>query len=169
MDSFATLAKERYSVRQFATKPVSQEHLDTLLNAVLIAPTAHNNQPQRVKAIAAPDDLARIDECTPCRFGAPLVLLVCSDTSAAWRRPFDDADSSVVDASIVTTFLMLQAADLGLGSVWVMYFDAAKASSLFGLPKHIVPIALLPIGHPAPDAHPAPAHFESLKLERLLL
>jgi nitroreductase len=169
MDTFATLIKERYSVRQFGEEPVEQEKLDALLEAARIAPTAHNNQPQRIKVLSAPEDLALIDEFTPCRFGAPLVFVVAYDREAAWKRPFDGADSGIVDASIVTTHLMLQAKDLGLGSVWVMYFDAVKARELLKLPDDIIPVAVLPVGYPATDAHPSPFHDKRVPLAEILI
>jgi nitroreductase len=113
--------------------------------------------------------LAKVDECTSCRFGAPAVLLICYDKTVCWRRKFDGKSCGVSDACIVTTHLMLQAHDLGLGTCWVMYFDPAKAAELFGLPENVVPVAMLPIGYPAEDAAPAPMHGERLPLENMLL
>jgi hypothetical protein len=55
-----------------------------------------------------------------------VVLLVCFDKNGSWVRPFNGEHSGWVDASIVTAHMMLQAADIGLGSTWVMHFDAAK-------------------------------------------
>ena len=48
---FMELAKARFSVRKFADKPVEQEKLDLLLEAGNIAPTAKNQQPQRIYVI----------------------------------------------------------------------------------------------------------------------
>jgi nitroreductase len=169
MSQFSELAAARYSVRSFADTPVEQEKIAQLLELVRVAPTAHNNQPQRLMVITEPDRLALIDECTPCRFGAPLVIAVCYDDDECWVRPFDGAKSGEVDASIIATHLALGAADMQLGSVWVMYFDAAKLRELFELPSAIVPVALLPIGYPAPDAEPNPRHTIRKPLEALLL
>ena len=113
------------------------------------------------------EDLAKVDQCTPCRFGAPAVLLVCYDNTVCWRRKFDGADSGEVDASIVTTHLMLAAHDVGLGTCWVMYFDPAKTAELFGLPENIVPAAMLPIGYP--DGLPADLHEKRGTLDEILL
>jgi nitroreductase len=140
-----------------------------VLEAGRIAPTGCNNQPQRIKIITAAKDLAKVDACTPCRFGAPVVLLVCYDKTVCWRRKFDGKSCGVSDACIVTTHMMLQAADLGLGSCWVMHFDPAKAAELFALPEHIVPVAMLPIGYPADDVAPAPMHEEKFGIENMLL
>jgi nitroreductase len=167
--SFFELARERYSVRSYRDTPVEPEKLEYILEAGRIAPTACNNQPQRIRVITGAADLAKVDECTPYRFGAPLVLLICYDRAVCWTRPFDGAKSGEVDASIVTTHLMLAAQEQGLGSVWVMYFDPAKASAAFNLPENIVPVAVLPVGYPAEGARPAKLHGQRLALRDMLL
>ncbi|MDR0325006.1 MAG: nitroreductase family protein [Oscillospiraceae bacterium] len=75
--TFLDLAKARYSVRKYQAKPIEPDKLAYVLEAGHVAPTACNNQPQRIMAITAPTELAKADECTPCRFVAPAVLLVC--------------------------------------------------------------------------------------------
>ena len=167
--SFFELAKARYSVRSFKSQPIEPDKLEQVLETGRVAPTACNNQPQRIKAITDLADLAKVDECTPCRFGAPTVLLICYDRDVCWERKFDGADSGEVDASIVTTHLMLAAHDLGLGTCWVMYFDPAKTAELFALPKNIVPMAMLPIGYPADDTSPSERHHERVALNQILL
>jgi nitroreductase len=169
MKSFLELIKERYSVRGFKTQPIPEEKLAYVLEAGRIAPTACNNQPQRIKVITETEDLAKVDKCTPCRFNAPMVLLVCYDKTVCWKRSFDGAISGEVDASIVTTHLMLAAQEAELGSCWVMYFDKAKIIELFALSENIVPVAMLPIGFPAEDAIPADFHYQRATLEEILL
>jgi len=166
---FLELMKERYSVRSFKTQPIDEEKLAHVLEAGRIAPTACNNQPQRIMVITGPSELANVDKCTPCRFNAPAVLLVCYDKTECWKRSFDGAISGQVDASIVTTHMMLAAQEEGLGSCWVMYFDPAKTVKLFDLPENIVPVAMMPIGYPAEDAAPADLHYQRTTLEEILL
>jgi uncharacterized glyoxalase superfamily protein PhnB/nitroreductase len=166
---FRTLAKKRYSVRSFKDAAVEQKKLAAVLEAGRIAPTACNYQPQRIKVITG-DDLAKLDECSPCRFGAPVVLAVCYDnTVSAKRDSIDGKELGEIDASIVTTHLMFAAWEQGLGSCWVAHFDPVKLAELFALSKNIVPIALLPIGYPAADAKPAAMHTAKNRLEDILL
>jgi nitroreductase len=167
--TFLDLAKNRYSVRKYKPQPVDSDKLAQVLEAGRIAPTACNIQPQRIKVIIDTADLAKVDECTPCRFGASAVLLICYDKNVCWKRQFDGAHSGEVDASIITTHLMLAAHDLGLGTCWVMYFDPAKTAELFALPKNIVPVAFLPIGYPVDDASPAAGHEQKVTLGDILL
>jgi nitroreductase len=165
---FGMLSERRYSVRKFKDTPVKKEHLDSILKTAQNAPTAGNRQPQRILVLTKPEDLNKIDACTSCRFGAPLVFVICADTTVCWVRPFDKAKSDQVDASIVTTQMMLQAAAIGLGTTWVMYFDPAKLIAEFKLPEKLLPVALLVLGYPADDAAPAERHNLRNPLESLV-
>lgn len=166
--NFEELAEARFSVRKFSSEPVSKEKLDLVLRAARLAPTAGNRQPQRIIAVTQPELINELDCCTPYLFDAPVVLIVCYDNQVCWKRPHDGQDSGVVDASIVTTHMMLQAADLGLGTTWVMYFDPQKLSAVCHLPENIVPVAMLVLGNPAPNAGPATKHSQREPMQTLV-
>jgi nitroreductase len=151
--SFKDLTLSRYSVRKYKDKPVDKATLQAVLEAGRLAPTAANKQPQRILAVTSAEGLKKIDAASPCRNGAPAVLVVCYDKTQAFVRPTDNAASGEIDASIVTTSLMYQAAELGLGSLWVMFFDPAKLRAEFAIPENLVPMALLILGY-ADDAPP---------------
>ena len=155
---FSNLAESRYSVRKFSEKSVEKEKLDLVLRAGQLAPTACNYQPQRILVINDEDALTKLKKCTPFHFDAPITLLICYDSTVSAKRKFDDKDLGDIDASIVTTHMMLQAADLGLGTTWVEHFDPAIVKKEFSLPDHMVPVALLPMGYPAEDATPSAMH-----------
>ena len=168
MKKFLELAKARHSVRAFNSQKIEQSKLNQILEAGRVAPTACNIQPQRIKVITSQEELAMIDDCTGCRFGAPVVLLVCYDQKVCWSRKYDGAKSGEVDASIVTTHMMLAARDLGLGSCWVMHFDPVKLIASFNIPDNLVPVAMLPIGYPEEYWEPARAHDERKPIEEIL-
>ena len=161
MKDFLTLAKERCSIRKFTSEPVSEADLDRILEAGMVAPTACNLQPQRITVINTPEMLEKLKKCTECHFGAPAALLVCFNADETWKRRYDGETSGWVDASIVTTHMMLEAADLGIGSTWVMWFDPEAVRREFALDDALVPVAILVMGHAAPDAAPAPLHEKS--------
>jgi nitroreductase len=166
---FFELLAERYSVRGFSPQPVEPAKLDLILEAARIAPSACNYQPQRIK-VATGSDLALIDQCSPCRFGAPVVLIVCYDSQvSAKRSSIDGRELGDLDAAIACTYMMLAAQELGLGSCWVAHFEPEKAKSLFTLKDNIVPIALLPVGYPGSNTKPAAMHYKRQGLEDLLL
>lgn len=162
---FLELARERYSVRKFTKQPIEKEKLDSILKAGLLAPTACNKQPQRVLVITGDDALARLRKCTACHFDAPAAMLVCYDKDECWKREFDGKNSGDVDASIVTTHMMLEAAQLGIGTTWVMYFIPEAVRVELEVPDNLEPVALLVMGYPAPDAKPAPAHTQTKAIE----
>ncbi|APQ96055.1 nitroreductase family protein [Clostridium botulinum] len=156
--NFLQLAKERYSVRKFRDKKVEREKLDLILEAGRVAPTAVNYQPQRILVIENEESLAELKSCTPYHFNAPLALLVCYDSSVSGKRHSDNVEMGPVDASIVTTQMMLQAHALGLGTTWVGHFDADIIKKTFELPEYLVPVALLSIGYPNSNSVPHQFH-----------
>ncbi len=162
---FIKLAEERYSLRKFSDKPIEKEKLDLVLKAGRLAPTACNYQPQRILVIENEDALAKLKQCTQYHFSAPMALLICYDKLVSWKRSFDGKDSGDIDASIVTTQMMLQATDLGLGTTWVGHFDPNQIIKEFLLPENIVPVALLPLGYSAKDATQNPLHSKRKSIE----
>ena len=166
---FKDVIQDRYSVRKFSDKPVEQEKIDAILEMARIAPTAGNRQPQRVMVYSGDADIAKIDLCTRSRYGAPLVFAICYDKDACWVRPFDNENSGQVDASIVTTYMMLEATAQGLGTVWVMHFNPAELISNFQIEDKYVPVALLVVGYPADDAEPSERHSQRMTLNEMLI
>lgn len=167
MTNFLTFAQSRYSVRKFKPEPVSQQDIDLILRAGQIAPTGCNYQPYHVYVLQSEEALVKMRRCTKCHFDAPLGMLVCSDTGRSWKRKYDGADAGWVDASIVTTHMMLQAHELGVGSCWVMYFIPEAVKAELELPDHLIPVALLVMGYPAEDAAPNPLHDQTRPMEEL--
>lgn len=157
---FLTLVKERYSVRSFKPQPVEQETLDLILKAGHAAPTACNLQPQRILVINSEGVIAKLQKCTKCHFHAPAALLVCYDKDQCWKRSYDGKSSGEIDAAIVTTHMMLEAASLGVGTTWVMHFIPDAMREEFQIPENLEPAALLVMGYPAADAKPYPGHGE---------
>lgn len=155
---FIELADKRYSVRSFDTKKISQEDLNLILKAGQLAPTAANRQPQRILVLESEDALAKLQTCTIYHFNAPVALLICADKNEAWERSYDGKVHTDIDGSIIATHMMLQAAELGVGSTWVGHFDPAAIREAFNIPTNLEPVCLLPIGYPSSEAKPNPNH-----------
>ncbi len=160
--NFLELAKERYSLRKFSDKPIESEKLEAVINAGRLAPTAVNLQPQRILVLDGEQVREKMQLCTKYAFNPPAYLLVCYDKNESWKRGYDGYDSGVIDASIVATHMILQAAELGLGTCWVGSFDPTAVKREFALAENYEPVAILPIGYPAPEAHPAHLHEKRL-------
>ena len=66
--NFAELSAQRYSLRKFSDRPVEDALLRQVLEAGRNAPTAHNNQPQRIFVLQSPEAMAKADACMGCHF-----------------------------------------------------------------------------------------------------
>jgi nitroreductase len=163
--SFSELSAQRYSVRDFAPTPVEEEKLQAVLAAGRLAPTACNNQPQHIFVAQSQQALETLRAITPCVFNAPVVLVLAARESEAWVNPFSKHNSAETDISIVGTHMMLQAADLGLGSTWVQWADLEVVKKNLGLPEDVTVYGLLNIGYPSKKAQPAPQHTSKKDLQ----
>ena len=166
---FMKLVAERYSVRKFKEGHLEQNLIDEILKAGHLAPTGCNYQPQRILVINTDESIEKLQNCTKCHFGAPTAMLICYNKEESWVRKYDGALSAPVDASIVTTHMMLRAHDIGVGVCWVMHFNPEAMIKEFNIPENIVPVALLVMGHPADDAAPISMHSEYRPLEDVVV
>ena len=165
---FARLSAERYSLRKFSDRPVEREKLDLVLEAGRNAPTARNFQPQRIFVIQTPEALEKADGCMGSHFHPPVILAVAYDPETAWKRETDGKDHGEIDAAIAAAQMMLQAADLGLGTTYVGMFEPEKLLAAFPEMAGLRPIAMLPLGYPAEGAHPARLHGDRKPMEELV-
>lgn len=166
---FQELTQARYSLRKFSDRPVEQEKLDLVLEAARSAPTAHNLQPQRVLVLRSAGAMEKVRRATPFNFHEPLMLVVACDEAASWHREYDNKAHGQIDAAIAVSQMMLQAADLGLGTTYIGVFDPEVLKAEF--PEELeglTPIALLPLGYPAEGAHPSRLHGDRKPLEELV-
>jgi len=122
---FLDLAKKRYTERRYSERPVESEKLEKILEAGRLSPTAKNMQPERIYVLKSQEAREKIQETY-----------------------YKDYDAGEMDASIVATMMMMEAADLGVASVWAKYYDTQKLIDEFKLPSNIRPVMLLSLGYP---------------------
>ena len=157
--NFIELATDRFSVREFSSRPVEDEKIEKILDAAKVAPTAVNYQPQKLYVIKSTEAMEKLAGCRNI-FGAPLAVIICYDDTLSWKNSRDNGhDSGEVDASIVTTHMMLQAWELGIGSCWIGAFNPREISEAFGIPANEHPVAILPLGYPADGCKPSDLHM----------
>ncbi len=155
---FTNLVSQRYSCKKYDGKPVSEESLRSILEAGRLAPTAKNLQEQKIYVVRSEEGLAKIDKITPCRYGAPTVLVVAFDKTNVFTYPGGKRDSGIEDASIVATHMMLAACNAGVDSCWINNFDPDKAHEILGLPENEDVLMLLDLGYAAEGTGPLPNH-----------
>ena len=163
---FENIIRERKSTRLFSSKEVEQEKLDKILEAGRIAPTAKNTQPIKILVVKTKEGLEKIDNASPCRYKAPVVLLVCGDKEKTYVK--DDYPMYAIDCSIVTTHMMLEATNLGVDNIWIEYFDSQKIIDAFDLPENIKPVCMLPIGYKAKLCPPSPMHKMRKSIDKIV-
>lgn len=166
---FLDLARKRYSVTQYAVRRIEPIVLDKILEAGMLAPTACNNQPQRILVIRTEERKQKLAQLAKDGMYFDTALLVCWDEEACWHRSVDGKLSGEIDASIVTTHMMLEATDQGVGSIWVMNWDPEAMRETFALPETIHPAALLYLGYPAHNSMPRPGHNVTKSVTDILL
>ena len=166
---FLELSRERFSVLEYEHESVAMDEIEKILEAGMSAPTACNYQPQRILVIDDDTGRQKINRVVPSRYYIPAAFLVCYSKSACWVRPMDGKRSGEIDASIVATHMMLEATDLGLGSIWVMHWDPKKMKQEFELVDDIVPVALLIVGRKSKNALPRQGHLNRKPAEEILI
>ncbi len=164
---FKDLAKSRYSVRAFSEKKIEDEKLQILLETANVAPTACNNQSQRLYVVRSDEGIKKLNEVSHFVFGASTAIIFTSKVSEEWVNPFsDEYHTGDVDVSIVCTHVMMQAVDLGLGSCWVGYFDPDKVREAFSIPEDEKIVSLLLLGYVAEGHKPSGGHFIRKPLDK---
>ena len=163
---FTDVIEKRYSCKNYSARKVEDEKLTAILNAGRVAPTAKNFQEQRIYVVRSEEGLAKIDAATPCRYGAPICLVVAYDRSNMFTYPGGKHTSGAEDAAIVATHMLLAAANAGVDSCWINFFDPEKLAAELGLPENEEVLMLMDLGYAAEGAGPLANHGLRKPLEQ---
>ena len=155
---FKDVIQNRYSCKKYSDIPVEPEKLTAVLEAGRLAPTAKNLQEQHIYVLQTPEALAKADAVTPCRYGAPVMLCVAFDSKNVFTYPGGKRDSGAEDAAIIATHMILAAADEGLDSCWINFFDPDKAKEILGLPENEEVLMFMDLGYAAEGTGPLANH-----------
>ena len=155
---FTEVIESRYSCKKYGARPVGDAQLNAILAAGRVAPTAKNFQEQRIYVARSAEALAKIDKATPCRYGAPVVLVVAYDKDNVFTYPGGKRNSGIEDATIVATHMLLAARNAGVDSCWVNFFDPDLLAADLGLPENEEILMLLDLGYAAEGVGPLPNH-----------
>lgn len=144
----------RVSVRQFTGEKISAEQIDTLLRAAMAAPSAINKQPWAFIVVDDEAIIAKLGEALPysrCSNRPAVAIIPCGDLSRAIEGEM--AAFWINDVSAATQNILLAAHAMGLGAVWTgLHPDMNRAKmvqEMLGLPEHIIPLCIVPVGVPA--------------------
>ena len=155
---FNQVIAQRYSCKKYSDRVVEDSKLQAILEASRLAPTAKNLQEQKVYVIKSKALLEKIDTITPCRYNAPVCLVVAFNKSNVFTYPGNERDSGIEDATIVATHMILAAANEKVDSCWINFFDPKKLKEALNLPEEEEVLMMLDLGYAAQDAVMNPNH-----------
>lgn len=150
---FLELIKKRRSVRKFKNDKIEKEKINAILKTLEEIPTAGNLQSFYVYVVVKDDLIKKVikESFMKAYFDyAPLLLVFCAHPENASK--YGDRGRnlfSIQDATIATTYAMLEVVEQGLSSVWVGAFYPEKVSEILNIPPKYIPVSILPIGYPA--------------------
>ena len=147
----------RRSIRKYTGEPVSDDQVRRLLEAAMAAPSAGDERPWHFVVIRDPQLRDGVQAIHPYAHMVPqadLAILVCGDETLEQHKGY-----WVQDCSAATENLLVEAVEQGLGAVWLGIHPIADRVEgfrrLLGIPKHVIPFALVAVGHPAEQKPPA--------------
>lgn len=152
MDVSTAIAKRR-SIRKYSTKPVEEEKLKKVLEAGRLAPSANNRQ--NWKFIVVRDEAIKRNLSAACGNNtfvaeAPVSLVICGKMTDNDMMTCSQPRHTI-DCSIATSFMILQAQELGLGTCWLGAFNEAAVKEVVKVPDDTRVVAITPLGYPAED------------------
>lgn len=151
--------RRRRSIRQYTGEPISEEALNQILQAALLAPTSMNRKPCRFYVVKDKDVLKKLADAKK----AGGKLLADCDAAVVTVGDSEKADTWIEDCSIAMSFMMLAAVDQGIGSCWVQIYlrkqedgsDAEDAvREILSLKETDRIAGILALGIPAKEAEP---------------
>jgi nitroreductase len=164
MSEFMDVVRARRSVRSYRLDPVPREMIESCVEAARFAPSASNTQGWRffVAEGAAKDRLAREamgGAIVPNRFAgdAPVIVALAMKLGVVTHRigaGIKGIDYHLIDAGIAGEHFVLRAAELGLGTCWIGWFDKKRARRILDIPRDWDVPALITVGFPAGEPGP---------------
>jgi nitroreductase len=154
---FSELIYQRYSSRDFTSKDVADEQIDSILAAIESAPSSGNDQAYKIAVVRDPDLRERIALASRNQkwmTKAPVLLVFFGDVDRYRERIGERLQyGPVQDPTIAMVYAQLAAVDVGLGSCWVAPHAGEEAAKILGLDGNLRLAGILPIGWPA-DSRP---------------
>lgn len=167
---FDEILKKRKSVRAYLDKEVSKEVFDKMIEAAKTAPSGGNSQPTRYKVLGK-EMIKNLKEAEVFEqdwiYGVSHIVVCCGDMNAYHKgikdsekelrekvnesykkRYVDDRRTRVsIDVAISSSYLVLKATELGLGTCYVGWFKEGgeeRMRKLLGLgEEYIIPFVVV--------------------------
>ncbi len=171
MELFEAMQTRR-SIRKYQDKPVEDQKLRAVLDAVRMAPSWANYQCWRlvvvrdktmketisslsyVESYFAPKGY-KSNPSMKALAAAPVVIVLCADPERS--GDIRGQNYYLVDSGLAAQNMMLAARGQGLGTVFVGVYDEEKIKNALNIPAAIRVVGLFPLGYPAEEKKEGPA------------
>jgi nitroreductase len=157
---FSLLLSKRQSTRAYADRPIESEHLEQLIEAVRLAPSASNSQPWKLILVTEPTLKNQIAEATYSilisfnKFvpQAPVLAVLVIERPKVITQigaTMKNRDFPLIDIGIAAAHFCLQATALGLATCMLGWFDEKRVQELLQIPKNKRIGLLISLGYAA--------------------
>jgi len=148
---FLDVVKARHSIRSYCGEEVSEAQIAQIIECARLAPSWANKQCWSfivVRDGGKIKSLAKAAGMSNRWIGdAPVIIVCCADPKSSGTR--SGIAYFTVDAAIAMEHLILAAAEQGLGTCWIGYFDEDGVKKALDIPDGMRVVAMTPVGHPA--------------------
>jgi len=145
---FSELVLSRQSVRSYEDREVESWKIDTLIEAVRNAPSASNSQPWKLIIVNDPEKKHAVARSTYSRLvsfnrfavQAPVIAVLTIEKVGIVTQigaKLKDREFSLIDIGIAASHFCLQAADLGLGTCMLGWFDEDAIKAQLNIPAKV--------------------------------
>ncbi len=153
------LLQSRRSIRKYTDEHISDETLEKILQAGLLAPSSRAIYPVELVAVRDKEMLSKLSECK----AAGAAMLKDADAAIVVVCDTAKSDAWIEDCSITMTLMMLEATEQGVGNCWVQCrgrqtsegtSTGERIKSLLDIPDNFGVLAILSLGMPAEELAP---------------
>ena len=151
--------KTRRSVRSYSPRPIPEDVMGHMRQALRYAPSACNYQPWRFIFITDPELRQKVAQASCDQLwmgGAPVIVAGCGVPEQAYKTMGGYGNSAEIDVAIALDHLTLAAVAEGLGTCWIGAFKEAQVHQLLNVPPGAKVVAMTPLGYPTDPAQIAP-------------
>ncbi len=157
--TFNELINIRQSNRAYSNKEVEKEKVVACVEAARVAPSACNSQPWKFIIVDNPETKKKLAQTTSNKLlplnhftnQAPVHVVLVNEGSnftATLGNKIKNRNFSLIDIGIAAEHFCLQAAELGLGTCMIGWFNEKDVKNLLGIPNNKRPELIITIGYP---------------------
>jgi nitroreductase len=147
--------QKRRSIRKYRDQPIEEEKMLRVLEAARLSPSAGNQQNWKFIVVRDADKRAELMDAARQQLfvgQAPAIIVACGTEPTgimACGQP-----RYTVDLSIAVAYMILEAAEIGLGTCWLGRFDENKVKATLGIPDDVRVVSMFPLGYPEESPPP---------------